>query len=454
MQKFSNHRPSKAADHSLTVGPGGPAAVYDTVLHETLESFVYEKPIPRAVHTKGWGAFGRFTLTHSMSAYTKACFLQTPGAAVPTFSRFSLAVSNHGTPDTSRNVWGFSTRFFTENGPFDLLTNHLPVFLVRDAIKFPAAIHALSPSPKNNLINPEAFWRFLAENPEALFFATMLYSDLGTVDNLRKIRTYGVNTYTWENAVGKRHFVKYHLLPRAGEHTINSHTAQKLAGENPDIAGEDLYHTLTFGGKAEYDLCVQLMEPAAAKDLPFDPLDDTKIWPEKDFPLLPVGCLTLTENVRNYREDVEKSAFSPSNLLEGIELSDDKMLQGRSFIYWDAQRRRLGPDFRHIPINRLPNYSPSCLVTTNEGEEAEGKLCRSGLLKTDDFMQAGEWYRSLDETARNHLAENIAAELFLLPDLTQYKVLSLMEKADDSYAVLVRDCIRTAVRKHQSLKRG
>lgn len=447
MFSSSDNQHPKIITHSQTVGPQGPVTAYDAVLHETLEGFVNEKLIPRAVHTKGWGAFGQFILTHSMSEYTRACFLQTPGTPVSTFSRFSLAVSTHGTPDTSRNVRGFTTRFFTEEGPFDLLTNHIPVFLIRDSIKFPAAIHALSPSPVNNLLNPESFWSFVTENPEALLFATMLYSDLGTVDNLRMIRTYGVNTYTWINAKGERHFVKYHLIPAAGERVIDSGTARKLAGENPDIAGEDLYHTLAFGGKVEYGLFVQIMKPCDMMSQPYDPLDDTKMWDEEQFPLHPVGRLYLTANVRNYKNEVEKSAFSPANLLDGIELSNDKMLQGRSFIYWDAQRRRLGPDFRQISINRLPDWRPSSLISTNEGEKADGRLCRSDIMKADDYTQAGEWYRSLDESWKENLASNIASELSSLPDLIQYKVLGLMEKADPDYAESVRKQIRLCAQK-------
>ncbi|WP_343209351.1 catalase [Anaerolentibacter hominis] len=403
-------------DHSLTVGPDGPVLLQDTILHETLETFVNEKIIERAVHTKGYGAFGYFTAYRSMSQFTKASFLQAPGQQTYTFSRFSLAVSNRGTPDTSRNVRGFSTKFYTDEGNFDLLTNHIPVFLVRDAMQFPSAIKSLSPSPLNNLPDPEAFWKFAAAHPEATHFITWLYSDLGTIDSLRHIRTYGVNTYTWVNEAGEKHYVKYHLLPMAGERSITREEAIKLAGENPDIAGEDLYRTLAQGIPVEYELHVQLMEPSEAADLPFDPLDDTKVWDEEAYPLIQVGLLTLDANVDDYQNQVEKAAFSPANLIDGIELSNDKMLQGRSFIYWDAQRRRIGPDFRTVPVNYEENWSPKTEITTGLGEKADGIIQRSEIPDQDNFIQAGEHYLSLDQTQRDHLAENLAADLSLVTD--------------------------------------
>ena len=433
---------NKETDHSQTVGKEGPVLIQDSVLHETLEKFIYERDIPRAVHTKGYGAFGYFKTLNSMSAYTKACFLQRPGQIVETFSRFSLAVSERATPDTLRNVRGFSTKFYTGEGNFDLLCNHLPIFLVRDGMKFPKSIHSLEPSPVNNLSSPVSFWKFVSENPEAMNFVTWLYTDLGTIDNLRCIRTYGVNTYVWVNREGKRTYVKYHWIPLAGQRTIDRQTAVRLAGENPDIAGEDLYKTLESGKTVEYNLCVQLMDPCKAKDMPFDVLDDTKVWDENEFPLQLVGRLVLKCNPKNYKWQVEKSGFSPANLVEGIELSNDKMLQGRSFIYWDAQRRRIGAEFRDIPVNHSENWEPGKLVTSGNGECAKGVLQRSDIRKTEDFFQAGQFYRTLSDEEKAHLVDNMAVELYQVPLQIQTCILEYLGNADCKYkeAVEKRIC--------------
>ncbi|USG68281.1 catalase [Brevibacillus ruminantium] len=415
--------------HSQTVGERGPVLEQDNILHETLETFVHTKIIERPVHVKGYGAFGYFQTVHSMAPYTKLCFLQTPGQEVPVTVRFSLAVSNKGTPDTSRNVRGFSTKFYTEQGVFDLLCNHIPVFLVRDAIRFPESIKAFLPSPVNNLMDPERFWSFVARAPESTHFLVRLYSDAGTVKSFRHIPGYGVNTYVWRNAQGVRRYVKYHWLPFDGVQVIDRHEAARLASENPDYAGKDLYDTLASGRTVEYGLYIQLMNPEDEALLPFDPLDDTKVWDRRQYPLLPVGRLVLNRNTSNFMEQVEKIAFSPSNLLEGAELSDDKMLQGRANIYWDSQRRRLGPDFRKIPVNHQEDWSPASLVTSGEGRYVEGHLVRSDLSKPDDFSQAGEYYHSLSSVQQEHLVDNLVSDLVGISDETTRVVLRYLYDA-------------------------
>ncbi len=429
----------KDTDHSLTVGPRGPVLLQDSILHETLEIFAHSKPLERVVHVKGYGAFGYFQPFQSMKPYTQACFLQNPAQRTPVFVRFSLAVSNRGTPDTSRNVRGFATKFYTKEGIFDLVGNHIPVFFIRDAMRFPETIASLSPSPMNNLPDPERFWGFVARTPEATHMLTWLYSDWGTVDSLRHIRGHSVSTFVWKNAQDVRRYVKYHWLPLAGERCLNRQEALRLAGENPDIAGQDLYDTLAKGQRVEYDLCVQLMDPADEQILPYDPLDDTKIWDEGQYPLIPVGRLILDRNPDDYQCQVEKAAFSPANLIPGIELSDDKMLQGRSFIYWDAQRHRIGPNFREIPINHTPAWSPSCsLVTSGKGQYISGVAMRSHIPKPDNFSQAGEHYHCLSDVQKEHLIDNIALELYTIAAPIQNCVLDYFYQASTEFGQRVK----------------
>jgi catalase len=415
--------------HSQTVGERGPVLEQDSVLHETLETFVHTKIIERPVHVKGFGAFGYFETVNSMSKYTKLSFLQNPGQQVPVTVRFSLAVSNKGTPDTSRNVRGFSTKFYTGEGIFDLICNHIPVFLVRDAIRFPESIQAFLPSPVNNLMDPERFWSFIARAPESTHFVVRLYSDTGTLKSFRHMPGHSVNTYVWRNGRGVRSYVKYHWVPYAGEHYIDSKEAARWNGENPDIAGQDLYDSIEKGKPVEYGLYVQLMNPKDESILPYDPLDDTKVWDERHYPLIPVGRMTLNRNPDNYMEQVEKVAFSPSNLLEGVELSDDKMLQGRANIYTDSQRRRLGPDFRKIPINHQKDWSPDSLVTSGKGRYVVGHLVRSDLPKQDDFTQAGQFYHALSLVQQDHLVNNLSADLAGISHETRSIVLTYLYNA-------------------------
>ncbi|NOU68994.1 catalase [Paenibacillus sp. LMG 31461] len=432
VSQWSEDAPAKF--HSQTVGNQGPVLEQDSVLHETLETFIHTKILERPVHVKGCGAFGYFQTVNSMAPYTKLHFLQKPGQQVPVTVRFSLAVSNKGTPDTSRNVRGFSTKFYTDQGVFDLLCNHIPVFSVRDAIRFPESIKAFLPSPVNNLIDPERFWSFIARAPEATHFLVQLYSDAGTIKSLRHIPGHSVNTYVWRNEQGIRTFVKYHWYPLAGIQVIDSREAAQLASENPDYASKDLFDTLAAGKTVEYGLYVQLMDPSEGANLPYDALDDTKVWDERQFPMMPVGRLVLNRNPDNFMEQVEKIAFSPANLLEGAELSDDKMLQGRTNIYWDSQRHRLGSDFRKIPINHQQNWTPRSLETSGEGRFVEGRLVRSDIPNPDNFSQAGQYYNALPPIQQEHLVENLAADLATISTDIQRIVLTYLFQASQEMA--------------------
>ncbi|MED2790314.1 catalase [Bacillus wiedmannii] len=412
----NRERNEQAILHSQTVGSRGPVLKQDSVLHETLQEFIHEKILERPVHVKGFGAFGYFQTIYPMSEHTKLSFLQNSNEKVPVMVRFSLAVSTKGTPDTSRNVRGFSTKFYTEEGIFDLLCNHIPVFSVRDPMRFPETIQALLPSPINNLIDPNRFWSFVARAPESIHFVVHLYSDAGTAKSLRRIPGHSVNTYVWRNAEGNRKYVKYHWYPFEGVQFITNEEANKLAAENPDYSGKDLYDAIANGKPVEYGLYVQLMDPKDEAHLSYDPLDDTKVWDEKKYPLIPVGKMVLNKNPENYMEQVEKVAFSPSNLLDGAELSDDKMLQGRANIYSDSQRRRIGSEFRKLAINKQQNWTSANQITSGDGRYVEGKLERTSITKQDDFTQPSEFYAKLKPIEKEHLSKNLASDLKVISD--------------------------------------
>ena len=432
LSKWNNDGSAKL--HSQTVGSRGPVLEQDIVLHESLQEFIHEKILERPVHVKGSGAFGYFQTIYSMSEHTKLSFLQNSNQKVPVMVRFSLAVSTKGTPDTSRNVRGFSTKFYTEEGVFDLLCNHIPVFSVRDAIRFPEFIKALLPSPKNNLIDPDRFWSFVARAPESIHFVVRFYSDAGTVKSFRHIPGHSVNTYVWINAQGIRKYVKYHWYPFEGVQYIGREEANRLAAENPDYAGKDLYDAIAAGKPVEYGLYVQLMDLKDEANLSYDPLDDTKVWDEKEYPLIPVGKMVLTKNPDNYMEQVEKVGFSPSNLLDGAELSDDKMLQGRANIYSDSQRRRIGAEFRKLPVNQQQNWTPANQITSGDGRYVEGKLERTSITKHDDFVQAGEFYMMLSPIEKEHLVENLASDLIVISDDIRKKVMEYLNKVSSDLA--------------------
>lgn len=432
--------------NSLTVGQRGPVLLQDVHLIEKLAHFDRERIPERVVHAKGAGAHGYFQVYKSMAKYTCAKFLQDPNKKTPVFVRFSTVVGARGSADTARDPRGFAVKFYTEDGNYDLVGNNLPVFFIRDAIKFPDMVHSFKPAPDTNIPTSSSansrFWDFISLAPESTHMITWLFSDRGTVKSYRKMEGFGVNTYKWVNAKGKAVYVKYHWKPKAGVETIDRHEATRLAGEDPDIATRDLYETIASGKTAEYELNVQIMEIADESKQSFDPLDATKTWPEDKFPLMPVGKMVLNSNPENYFAEVEEAAFCPASIVPGIEFSADKLLQGRIFSYADTQRHRLGANYLQLPVNRpktdvnnnqrdgamqyatygggTVNYEPNTLAggmpseaqaIATVHERLEGNMARQKISLTNDFEQAGERYRSLSKTDQDHLVDNIADSL-------------------------------------------
>jgi catalase len=454
--------------NSLTVGERGPVLLQDVHLIEKLAHFDRERIPERVVHAKGAGAHGYFQVHKSMAKFTCAKFLQDPKKKTPVFVRFSTVVGARGSADTARDPRGFAVKFYTEDGNYDLVGNNLPVFFIRDAIKFPDMVHAFKPAPDTNIPTSSSansrFWDFISLSPESTHMITWLFSDRGTVRSFRKMEGFGVNTYKWVNAEGKTVYVKYHWKPKAGIETIDRHEATRLAGEDPDIATRDLYETIASGKTVEFELHVQIMEMADELKQTFDPLDAAKTWPEDKFPLMPVGMMVLDRNPENYFAEVEQAAFCPAAIVPGIDFSTDKLLQGRIFSYGDTQRHRLGANYLHLPVNqpKVPvsnnqrdgvmqyapygggtvNYEPNTLAggmpseaqaTVEAKIHVEGDLTRRRIGLTNDFEQAGERYRSLSKVDQNHLVDNIVDSLGKADKTIQQRMVANITKADPEF---------------------
>ncbi len=454
--------------NSLSVGERGPVLLQDVHLIEKLAHFDRERIPERVVHAKGAGAHGYFQVYKSMEKYTCANFLQDPKKQTPVFVRFSTVVGARGSADSARDPRGFAVKFYTEEGNYDLVGNNLPVFFIRDAIKFPDMVHSFKPAPDTNIPTSSSansrFWDFISLTPESTHMITWLFSDRGTVKSYRTMEGFGVNTYKWVNKEGKEVYVKYHWKPAAGVHSIDRHESTRLAGEDPDIATRDLYDTIASGKTVEYELNVQIMETADEFKQSFDPLDATKTWPEDKFPLMPVGKMVLNRNPENYFAEVEQAAFCPASIVPGIELSADKLLQGRVFAYADTQRHRLGPNYLQLPINRprVPvnnnqrdgfmqyapygggtvNYEPNTLADGMPAEapdyptsqtRIEGNLIRRKISLTNDFEQAGERYRLLKGVEQDHLVDNIVDSLGKADKPIQKRMVENLTKADPEF---------------------
>ncbi|WP_167959088.1 catalase [Anaerosporobacter faecicola] len=465
-------RPIPNDNNSLTVGSNGPTLLEDITQIDKISHFDRERIPERVVHAKGAGAFGYFQNYRCMKDYTMADLFQSPNQKTKVFVRFSTVIGSKGSADTARDPRGFAVKFYTNQGIYDIVGNDIPVFFIRDAIRFPDVIHSLKPSPDTNIRDPQRFWDFISLSPEATHMITWVYSDRGTIKDYRNVDGFGVNTYVWVNQQGKRHLIKYHWKTQQGIETIDRFEAEKLAGSNPDIAVENLYQAIECGNYPRWELCIQIMDPDNVECLDFDPLDDTKTWPEDVFPLIPIGMMTLNENPSNFFAQVEQSAFCPANLVPGVELSADKMLQGRSFSYHDTQRYRLGTNFSQLPINRSIspvdnnqrdgegtylfnpepiNYSPNSLnnnkplpypIPVPAPKEVCGFVVRIPIENANDFKQAGEHYDTFNETEKNHLVDNIAVELYKCRDDIVNRVLNYFMNASKDFGYRVLTAVK------------
>ncbi|PJG45458.1 catalase [Sphingobium sp. LB126] len=435
--------PARSDRNSLTIGPNGPILLHDVHFLEQMAHFNREKVPERQPHAKGSGAFGVLETTEDLSAYTKAALFQ-KGAKTDMLARFSTVAGESGSPDTWRDVRGFSLKFYTDEGNYDLVGNNTPVFFIRDGIKFPHFIRSQRRLPDSGLRDNHMQWDFWTSNPETAHQVTYLMGERGLPRSWRHMNGYGSHTYMWINAAGEKFWVKYHFHTAQGMRFFDNAEAAAMAGADADYHRRDLFEAIARGEYPVWNLSVQIMPYADAATYRFNPFDLTKTWSHADYPLIPVGTMTLNRNPVNFFAQIEQAAFSPGNTVPGIGLSPDKMLLARAFAYNDAQRNRIGTNFHQLPVNRpkvpvntymfdgqmafdhsgaAPTYVPNVggrswadeTGPTEDGWEADGEMVRSAYTlhaEDDDFGQAGALVRTVfNDAQRTALVDQVAASL-------------------------------------------
>ncbi len=436
--------PAESDRNSLSLSPNGPLLLHDVHLVDTLAHFNRENVPERRPHAKGSGAFGEFNVTNDVSTYTKAALFQ-PGATTRMLARFSTVAGELGSPDTWRDVRGFSLKFYTPEGNYDLVGNNTPVFFIRDPMKFPHFIRSQKRLPDSGLRDATMQWDFWAHTPESAHQVTYLMGDRGLPRTWRHMNGYGSHTYMWINADGERFWVKYHFHTDQGVENFTGTEAERLAGADADFHRRDLFDAIARGDHPSWRLSVQVMPYEDAKGYRINPFDLTKVWPHADYPLIPVGTMTLNENPENFFAQIEQAAFAPSNTVPGIGFSPDKMLLGRVFAYADAHRARIGTNFHQLPVNKPindagkpyvfdgsmtfdhagsePVYAPNSFgrpYADQEGPveggwEADGEMVRQAYslhAEDDDWSQAGSLVRDVfDDAARDRFVETAAGSL-------------------------------------------
>ncbi|MCK9526271.1 MAG: catalase [Limnochordia bacterium] len=462
-------------DDSLKAGQRGPTLMEDFHFREKLTHFDNERIPERVVHARGFGAHGYFQVYEPMGEFTKAGFLQNPSVKTPVFVRFSTVVGSKGSADTVRDVRGFATKFYTEEGNYDLVANNMPIFFIHDGIKFPDVVHAIKPEQHNEIPQASAahdtFWDFMVNTPELTHMIMWLMSDRAIPRSFRMMEGFGVNTFRFVNAQGKARFVKLHWKPKLGVHSLVWDEAQKIAGKDPDYNRRDLWDAINVGDFPEFELGVQMIEEEQEFDFDFDILDATKFWPEEQVPVKLMGKMVLNRNVDNHFAETEQVAFHPGNVVPGIDFTNDPLLQGRLFSYIDTQLMRLGgPNFHEIPINRpitavrtnmregmhrmtvdkgRVSYSPNSLrggdpqpATEAEGgyvhymEKVDGRKIRQ---RSDSFMdffgQATLFWNSMSPPERRHIIDAFHFELGNVLDMTtRQRLVDLFNNVDGELA--------------------
>ncbi|CAN5717878.1 catalase KatX [soil metagenome] len=460
-----------------TVGDRGPTTLENYHFIEKITHFDRERIPERVVHARGAGAHGFFEAYGTVGGepvakYTRAKLFQHQGKRTPLFIRFSTVIHGGTSPETLRDPRGFAVKFYTEDGNWDLVGNNLPVFFIRDAIKFPDVIHSLKPDPVTNRQDPERVFDFMSLTPESMHMLTWLFSPRGIPADYRRQEGFGVNTYMWYNANGEGVLVKYHWKPKQGVKSLTQAEAEAIQAKNFNHATQDLYEAIERGDYPEWELTVQIMEDGEHPELDFDPLDDTKIWPEDVFPLRPVGRMVLNRNPANYFAEVEQASFGTGVLVDGLDFSDDKMLQGRTLSYSDTQRYRVGPNYLQLPINQAKrpvnsnqrdgqmayhvdgsdagtnphvNYEPNSLGGVVEATPAgaphtpyvEGNLVRQALERTNPYQQAGERYRAIEAWERDDLITNLVNALCQCNRNIQERMVNHLSQCDAEYGARV-----------------
>lgn len=355
--------------NSMSAGPRGPLLLQDVWLLEKLAHFDREVIPERRMHAKGSAAYGKFTVTNDITQYTKASIFSEIGKETEMFVRFSTVAGERGAADAERDIRGFSMRFYTDQGNWDLVGNNTPVFFFRDPLNFPDLNHAVKRDPRTNMRSANNNWDFWTSLPEALHQVTIVMSDRGIPETYRNMHGFGSHTFSMINANNERVWVKFHMRSQQPIKNLTDQEAEALVGKDRESHQRDLFESIEKGDFPKWKMYIQVMTEEQANNMPYNPFDLTKVWYKKDFPLIEVGEWELNRNPENYFAEVEQAAFTPANVVPGISFSPDRMLQGRLFSYGDAQRYRLGVNHHQIPVNQ-----PKCPVHS---------FHRDGAMRTD-----------------------------------------------------------------------
>lgn len=469
-----NGAPIGDNQNSTTAGSQGPVLLQDVNLIQKLQRFARERIPERVVHARGTGAYGEFVSDGNFSKLTRSAPFSQADKTTPVFVRFSTVIHSKGSPETLRDPRGFATKFYTDEGNWDLVGNNLPVFFIRDAIKFPDMVHSLKPSPVTNIQDPNRFFDFFSYEPGSTHMLTWVYTNLGTPASYRKMDGWGVHAYKWVNDKNEVNYVKFQWKSQQGVKGLNSNEVKKIQSETFNHLTDDLYSEINNKNYPKWDLYVKVIKPENLNNFDYNPLDATKMW--LNVPEMKVGTMTLNRVPDNFFQETEQAAFAPSNLIPGIEPSEDRLLQGRIFSYADTQLYRLGANLSQLPINQTKitvrnynqdgqansghtqsdvNYQPSRQVNLTDSPQhksvntsVSGMVQQLAIKKQDNFSQAGVLYRSLSAQDKKDLIANLAGDLGQVTNpKVKYTMLSYFYLADNDFGQRLTKAVNADISK-------
>nr|WP_315063338.1 catalase [uncultured Campylobacter sp.] len=478
MKKLTTTSGNPIADNqnSLTAGSRGGIMLQDYQLLEKLAHQNRERIPERAVHAKGSATYGTLEITHDISRYTKANVLQ-KGEKTRLFLRFSTVAGEAGAADAERDVRGFAIKFYTKEGNWDLVGNNTPIFFIKDPYKFPDFIHTQKRDPRTHLRSNEAAWDFWSLSPETMHQVTILMSDRGIPASYRHMHGFGSHTYSLINDKNERFWVKFHFKTRQGIKNLTNDEAAQIIAKDRESNQRDLFESIEKGDFPSWDFKIQIMTQDQAKSVKFNPFDLTKTWSHKEFPLIDVGVMTLNENPKNYFNEVEQAAFSPSNIVPGISFSPDKMLQARIFSYPDAQRYRIGTHYAQLSVNRpiseintyitggaMNNgmyelddkayYEPNSFGGGKEDRSLlEPDINLEGAMQRHDHRAEDQDYYSqpralfvlMNDSQRSQLFSNIAESMASVSEAIKERAIGHFEQISPEYANGVRAALKAKI---------
>lgn len=294
---------------------------------DTLNTIWGKHPGFRANHAKGRVVEGQFTPTPEAAKLSKATLFA--GKTVPITVRFSDSGGLPTLPDgdPKANPHGMAIKFHLEDGDMDVVANSLHFFPVANGEDFLALLQALAASPPN-APKPTALDSFVAAHPSV----PKALATVRTPSSLARETYYGVDAFIFVDATGKRQPFRFQIQPEAGV----DHLSREAAAKQPPNFLMDEIAARIGKEPVRFKLVAQL----AGKDDPT--ADPTKEWPT-DRKTVTLGTITLDKAVPDSAEAEKKLLFLPTNLVDGVEASDDPLISARTQAYGVSFGRRSAP---------------------------------------------------------------------------------------------------------------